>query len=129
MYLLSINQINVDNLFDYELSPVPTSLFRDDGEARYPQNKAQLKLELKVEVSTRNIVADAVFIDGCAMLHSAIYWPKGGTVQDLLNGVRKYTENHLRSADVYLLFDKYKQYSIIYDTRAERLGRIRRMFT
>ena len=47
----------------------------------------------------------------------------------MLNGVRKYTENFLRSADVYLLFDKYKKYSIKSDTRAERLGRIRRAFT
>ena len=129
MYLLSINQIEVDNLFDYKLSPIPTSLFNDDGEARYPKNKADLKLDLKVEVSTRNVVADAVFIDGCAMLHAAIYWPKGGTVQDLLNGVRNYIQKFLDDVDVYLLFDKYRQFSIKSDTRAERLGRIRRAFT
>ena len=65
-------------------------------------------------------------IDGCAMLHAAIYWPKGGTVQDLLNRVQNYSQKFLDDVDVYLLFDKCRQFSIKSDTGAERLGRIRR---
>jgi hypothetical protein len=92
-------------------------------------NTADLQVSLKDEVWDRNVVADAVFIDGCATLHAAIYWPKGGTVQDLLNGMRNYVQKFLNDVDVYLLFDKYKQFSIKSDTRAERLGRPRRAFT
>ena len=73
LYLLSLGQIKIDNLFDYELSPVPTSLFKDDGEARYTSSKSVLKTDLKVEVPSRNVEAGTVFIDGCAMLHAAIY--------------------------------------------------------
>ena len=54
-YALSINQIDMKNLFDYELAHVPTSLFKDNTEARYPTNKADLKNDLKVDISSRNI--------------------------------------------------------------------------
>ena len=81
MYLLSAGQIDIGDLFSYELSPVPTSLFHDTGEGRYPTSKSVLKNELKVEESTRNINPDAVVIDGFAMLHAAVHWPKGGKVE------------------------------------------------
>ena len=41
-------------------------------------------------MSARNIRSEVVVIDGCAMLHSAIHWPKGGKVDDLVKGVRNY---------------------------------------
>ena len=46
-----------------------------------------------------------------------------------LNGVRSYVQRFISEVDVYLLFDKYKKFSIKSDTRAERLGRLRRAFT
>ena len=88
MYLLSAGHIQMEDLFKYELAPVPTTLFINTGEGRYPTSKAVLKNALKVEVSTRTIVTDAIIIDGCAMLHSAIPWPKGGKVNDFMAGVR-----------------------------------------
>ena len=42
VYLLGTHQINFENIFDCELAPVPTSLFYDSGEARYPKNKSLL---------------------------------------------------------------------------------------
>ena len=122
-YLLSIDKIDIKDLFDYELAHVPTSLFKDNGEARYPSNKSDLKKDLKFEVSTRNVVYNAIFIDGCA-----IHWPKGGTVQELLKGIRNYIWKFLSAADVYLVFDRYKEFSIKSDTRAERLGKLRRTY-
>ena len=121
MHLLSAGHIQIDDLFKYELSPVPTALFKDTGDGRYTTTKAVLKNALKVDVSTRNIVPDAILIDGCAMLHSVIYWPKGGKVSDFLTGVRSYISNKLSKADKYLIFDRYKEFSIKSDTRKERL--------
>ena len=95
MYLLSAGHIQMEDLFKYEVAPVPTALFKDTGEGRYPTSKAVLKNALKVEVSTRTIVPDAIMIDGCAMLHSAIHWPKGGKVNDFLIVVRFYICNKL----------------------------------
>ena len=93
MYLLSAGQIDIGDLFSYELSPVPTSLFHDTGEGRYPTSKSVLKNEMKVEVSTRNIYPNAIVIDGCAMLHAAVHWPKGGKVKDLIKAISGYVSS------------------------------------
>ena len=87
IYLLSASHIDIGDLFTFELSPVPISLFKDTGEGRYPTAKSVLKNDLKVEVTMRNLQCDAVIIDGCAMLHSVIHWPKGGRVDDLVQSV------------------------------------------
>ena len=68
MCLLSLDQISLDDLFSYELAPVPTSLFTDTGEGRYLKNKSTLKKKLKVEVSTRTDDADVIILDSCAVL-------------------------------------------------------------
>ena len=47
MYLLSADQIQIKDLFTYELSPVPTALFKDIGEGRSKASKAVLKNALK----------------------------------------------------------------------------------
>ena len=70
-----------------------------------------------------------IVIDGCAMLHSAIHWPKGGKVDDLLAGVRHYISKKLSTADVYLIFDRYREFSIKSDTRQERLDQYRSFHT
>lgn len=43
MYLLSIDQISIENLFFYELSPVPVLLFSDSEEGYYQKNKSTLR--------------------------------------------------------------------------------------
>ena len=125
IYLLSADQIQIKYLFTYELALVPTSLFKDTGEGRYPTSKAVLKNALKIEVSVRNIFPDAILIDGHAMLHSAIHWPKGGKVEDLLAGLQSYISIKLLKSDVYLIFDRYKEFSIKSDTRQETLDQFR----
>ena len=42
MYLLSADQIEIKDLFTYELAPVPTALFKETGEGRYPTSNAVL---------------------------------------------------------------------------------------
>ena len=51
LYLMGNNQLDFTTLFNYELSPVPASMFHDSFEARYPKSKVVLKNRLKVEVS------------------------------------------------------------------------------
>ena len=41
MYLLGTNQLNFSVLFNFELAPVPTSLFKDSGEAQYTKVKSR----------------------------------------------------------------------------------------
>ena len=122
MYLMSMGQIELEDIFNYELSPIPTSLFKNTGEPRYPKNKSDLKNKLKVEISSRGTTPDSVFIDGCAALYSAIHWPKGGKVSDLIEALRCYISRLICKSDVYLIFDRYFDFSIKSDTRIERLG-------
>ena len=79
------NQLDFTTLFNYELSPVPTSMFHDSVDARYPKSKVVLKNKLKVEVSVCGVEADAVVVDGGGggMIYASIYWPKDGSVEDL----------------------------------------------
>ena len=69
MCLLRVDQISFEDLFNYELAPVPTSLFTDSIEARYPKGKSRLKKKLKLEVSTRTHDADVITLGGCTILY------------------------------------------------------------
>ena len=42
LYLISNDQLDFKDIFNYELAPVPTSMFEDSGEARYAKNKSDL---------------------------------------------------------------------------------------
>ena len=123
---MSMGQIELEDIFNYELSPIPTSLFKDTGEPRYPKNKANLKNKLKVKVSSRCTTPNALFIDGCTALYSAIHWPKGGKVSDLIEALRCYISKLISKSDVYLIFDRYFDFNIKSDTRIERLGNLLR---
>ena len=107
IYLLGTNQINWDDVFNYELAPVPTSLFHDSGDPRYNKTKNVLMNKLKVEESSRSIHPDTVVIDGGGMLHSKIHWPSNGLVKDLVEGVEKYLRKIITHSDVFLIFDRY----------------------
>ena len=60
-------------------------------------------------------------IDGCRMLHSSVYWPKEALVEDLVNSVELYLSKYINVADVYLIFDRYFENSIKFDTRLEQI--------
>ena len=74
LLLLGTNQIDFEDLFDFELTAVPTLLFKKLGVARYPKNESVLLNKLKVEESSRCIKPDATVIDGGGMLHK-VHWP------------------------------------------------------
>ena len=63
-------------------------------------------------MSNRSITFDSIVIDGNAMLHSAIYWPKGAEVKKLVEAVSAYIFPFLKESDVYLIFDRYHDFSI-----------------
>ena len=47
LLFLGTNQLELDQVFSYELAPVPTSLFREPGDARFPKNKSVVMNMLK----------------------------------------------------------------------------------
>ena len=45
MCLLNAGQIQLQDVFAYELSPIPVSLFKDSGDMRPADSKSDLKKE------------------------------------------------------------------------------------
>ena len=129
IYLLGVHQLDFSTLFDYELAPVPTSLFEDTDDVYLASPKAVLKNKLKVEISSRGLKPDAVIVDGGSMLHSSIYWPKEGLVEDLVSGIIQYVSKIVASSDGYVVFDRYFDYSIKSDTCQKRIGVFQRSHT
>ena len=73
---------NIDfaEVLKHELAPLPTSVFKDDGEMQIAATKSDLKRQLQVCVSARLVEkVDAAVIDGCALLWT-VHWPEKGTV-------------------------------------------------
>ena len=109
--LSSDRDVDVNDVFSYELVPVPTAMFMKDG-MRICKAKSKLKRSLQIEVSRRNAGdADATVIDVSALLWT-VHWPADGSVADFIVNVKKRIASYLTNSDVYLIFDRYHEYSI-----------------
>ena len=118
--LQSTRQINLFDILKHELAPMPTAMFDPRGEMRIAKAKATMKKQLKVEISARLAPApEATVVDGSAILWVA-HWPNKGTVQDYVNNITSYILGKARYSDVYLVFDRYHEYSIKSGTRLSR---------
>ncbi|KAI9536072.1 hypothetical protein NQZ68_037037 [Dissostichus eleginoides] len=115
----SDRDVDVKDVLAYELAPVPTAIFTEDG-MRICKAKSTLKKSLQVEVSRRNAGdADVTVIDGSALLWT-IHWPADGTVADFIDNIKTRLISYLSESDVYLIFDRYYDYSIKSVTRDVR---------
>ncbi|KAJ8409789.1 hypothetical protein AAFF_G00218480 [Aldrovandia affinis] len=115
----SDRDVDVKDVLAYELAPVPTAMFTEDG-MRICKAKSTLKKSLQIEVSRRNAGdADVTVIDGSALLWT-IHWPADGTVADFIENVKTRLTSYLSESDVYLIFDRYYDYSIKSVTRDVR---------
>jgi len=114
--------IDLADILRHELSPLPTSLFKETGELRIATGKSSLKQKLKVTVSGRHVhKPDTVVVDGCAILW-CVHWPCNALVKDFVNNFCTHIIQRTTTADVYLVFDRYFDYSIKSGTRSSRSG-------
>ena len=92
---------------------------------RICKSKADLKKTTRVEVSMRNMDRmDCTVLDGCAILW-CIAWPASSPtnkaqVKDYVESFKEYLQQRLSRGDVYLVFDKYIEYSTKYSARKAR---------
>ena len=94
-------------------------MFMKDGMRIY-KTKSKLKKSLQIEVSRRNAGdADATVIDGSALIWT-VHWPADCSVADFIVNVKKRIASYLTNSDVYLIFDRYHEYSIKSTTRDGR---------
>ena len=115
--------ISLKDVLAYELSPVPTAVFEDNGDLRLTKSKATLKNKLQVEQSGRlQANPQFVVIDGCALMW-VINWPTNGTVIDYVENFVSTIRKKLENSNVYLVFDRYHTPSIKDATRLARAGK------
>ena len=88
-------------------------MYLESGEMKVAKAKSVLKKVLQKEVSS-TCIKKAIFtvvIDGSAISY-LIPWPAScATVGNLLVRCRNYIEKQLKSYNVYLVFDRYREYS------------------
>ena len=79
-------------------------MFDKSGDMRMTEAKSTLKTKLQVELTDHfNVLADAIVLDGCAILW-VVHWSAQGVVQDLIKNLVEYmyVSSHLKVADTYL---------------------------
>ncbi len=117
----SNREVDIDDVLSHELAPVPTAMFTDGGDMRTPTNKSVLKNKTQEMVSDRSAQGriDATIIDGSAYLYIP-GWPASGTVQEYVNKFKDHMRQKLIKTDVFLVFDRYFEYSPKGVTRISR---------
>ena len=130
----STRDVHISEVMSCELSPVPTALFNDSGEMRTSKSKSALKNLTKVEISARYITQDSActVIDGCALLWIP-QWPSSSSTQqsivmDFVNKFKDQIKQRLKSGDVYLVFDRYENFSTKSSTRISRMAECCKVF-
>ena len=125
--LSSSRDIRTNDVLEYELTPVPTTLFNEAGEMR-AVTKSVLKKKLCVARSCRmfEAVPSTVIIDACAMLW-CIPWPaQPSTVADYVAAFTATIKRKLNESDILqIVFDRYYKGSIKGATRNKRRGCVR----
>ncbi|MEL7308361.1 MAG: hypothetical protein AAGK05_11175 [Pseudomonadota bacterium] len=94
-------------------------MFTDDGEMRSATGKSVLKKHLKVDASSRPTSEGSMVIDGTAVLW-VVHWPTNGTVGNYVMNFKQYLIQKVKKEDVYLVFDRYYDYSTKSVTRSSR---------
>ena len=106
--------IQLSDILGYELVPLPASMFAENGEMRTPTAKSALKKSLQVEISSRLAPQpDVIIVDG---------WPNRGTVLYFVRNFASVIYVKVGMCDVYLVFDRYHEFSIKSATRLGRSG-------
>ena len=86
-------------------------MFDAPGMMRICKSKSDLKNHLLKETSSRCAVSSvaATVLDGSAVLW-VVHWPAKGVVADYVENFKKFLEGKLQDSDVYLVFDRYREY-------------------
>ena len=105
----------------HELASIPTSMFDASGMMRICKSKSDLKNCLLKETSSRCAVSSvaAIVLDGSAVLW-VVHWPAKEVVADYVENFKTFLERKLQDSDVYLVFDRYREYSTKSVTRQVR---------
>jgi len=100
-------------------------MFFETGDLRIAKAKSVLKQQLQV-VSPNEDHSDkftCCVLDGSAMLY-VIKWTANRTVNDFLNNFKAFIARKMKMYDVFLVFDRYNEYSTKSVTRSGRQSKV-----
>ena len=111
---MSTRAINLNDVLNYELAAVPTSMFDEKSGLRISMSKYILKRKHEVEVTNPSIcIRDAVVIGGCAR-PCVLQWPSKGLINNVVLNFIKYATNKINSYNGHMHY-------LIDITRASRM--------
>ena len=116
---LTHEAMKIENVFKFELAPIPTSSFEDTGALRPPRSKSDLKTIGTKVLVRKSEKTNFIVIDGCAILW-VVNWPPKASVQDYVDNVCDYVLRRLKTADTAIVFDRYYDFSIKSSTRLDK---------
>ena len=109
--------INLREVFMYELSPVPFSLFDQYGDM-LSGTKSTLTHRLAQYIPNTD-TPNLVIVDGIELIYHVV-WPQNGTVHTLCESMVSRVADVNIVDDVYIVFDRYKTGSIKEHERVRR---------
>ena len=111
--------IQLETIFSYELSAVPTSIIDEYGCLR-KGNKSNLANRLAV--IEKNPLQPCIVIVDVQQLLYHICWPHGGDASCLVNNIQQHMEKYPSKCEKILVFDKYEDNSAKDHERMRRAG-------
>ena len=111
--------IQMPDLFSYELAPIPPSMIDSAGRLR-TGNKATLTERLSVN-SSNSQSPDVIIVDASQIMYH-IVWPHEGQPADLVKSIETRLSAYPQFSDKILVFDKHSTSSAKNHERARRTG-------
>lgn len=110
----------LETVLKHELVLAAPSIFSKKGDILITTQRHVLYEKLQVVVSHRSLQKNSVsIVDKCVVLR-IFQWPVNDAVEDIAENILKYAMNILCPKVVYLMFDRYKKYSIKESTQIQR---------
>ena len=102
--MMSTRASNLNDVLNYELAAVPTSMFDEKCGLRISMSKSILKRKHQVEVTNPSIgIRYAVEIGGCAR-QCVLQWPSKGFINNIVLNFIKYATNKINSYNGHMQY-------------------------
>ena len=113
----SPREVDINKILNFELTPVPTSMFADTDELRIG----------KVSMRHTSSRISCLVVDGSAVIYT-IHWPVNRTVNDYIDNFKSFIGQKLKQYDVYLVVDRYMSYITKSVTRSGRQSHVSKVY-
>ncbi|KAK3931380.1 Glucans biosynthesis protein D [Frankliniella fusca] len=102
-----VDSVDLPDCFAYELAPMPTSLFDENGAMRKGTKSSLAQCLESYSPCIKAVPENTLYVlDGGALLQRVV-WPRPGTYRDVIGQYVRYVEKHYGSSRTTVVFDGY----------------------